>query len=158
MVFTSFATRRGTDLHELAQRMITLGVRLADTTETLNSYVNDAIGFRMTPEQVVYYSPECYGQADAISFRKGKLRVHDLKTGVTKCKMTQLKIYAALFCLEYGVKPGDIEIELRIYQNDAIQIESSETHLDLFHEITSIMSRITVYSRRIQELREEVYG
>ena len=30
-------------------------------------------------------------------------------------------IYAALFCLEYKCKPGEIEIELRIYQNDSIE-------------------------------------
>ena len=34
--------------------------------------------------------------------------------------MEQLEIYAALFCLEYKIKPQDIHMELRIYQNDEI--------------------------------------
>lgn len=152
-VFASFAARRGTDLHELAQRMIRLGVRLPKTTETLNMYVNDAIGFRMSPEQMLYYSPNCYGQADTLSFSKNKLRIHDLKTGVNRCKITQLDVYAALFCLEYGFKPVEIEIELRIYQNDAVEIFEGDP-LD----ITRIMDRIIVFDRRINELREEVYG
>jgi len=158
MVMTSFAAQRGTHLHDLAERMITLGVRLPDTTATLNQYVNDAIGFRMTPEQMLFYSPNCYGQVDTISYSKGKrkvplLRIHDLKTGVTQCKMGQLKVYVALFCLEYGVKPGDIEIEMRIYQNDQVQIESPDVV-----EIIQIMDRIVFFDRRINQLREEVHG
>lgn len=153
MVFTSFAARRGTELHELAQRMITLGVRLPKTSETLNMYVNDAIGFRMTPEQMLFYSHNCYGQADAISFGKRKLRIHDLKTGVTRCSMTQLEIYAALFCLEYGLKPTEIEIELRIYQNDNVLIEEGDVL-----SITRIMDQIVVFDQRINQLKEEVHG
>lgn len=152
-IFSSFASRRGTDLHELAQRMIRLGVKLPDTTATLNRYVNDAIGFRMTPEQTLYYSPNCYGHADAISFRPNKLRIHDLKTGINKCKVTQLEVYAALFCLEYGFKPTQLEIELRIYQNDSVEIYDGDVL-----EITRIMDHIVVFDRRIEELRMEAYG
>lgn len=152
-VIASFAATRGTELHELAQRMIRLGVRLPETTATLNQYVNDAIGFRMTPEQMLFYSPNCYGQADSMSFGKNKLRIHDLKTGITRCKMTQLEVYAALFCLEYGFKPTAIEIELRIYQNDAVEIMEGDPLT-----ITRIMDIIEVFDRRINELREEVYG
>lgn len=153
MVFASFAARRGTELHDLAQKMIRLGVKLPETNQTLNMYVNDAIGFRMTPEQMLFYSVNCYGQADSISFRKNVLRIHDLKTGINPTRMTQLEIYAALFCLEYRVKPFDIEIELRIYQNDEIQAAPGDPLT-----ITSIMDRIKVYDARINQIRDGVYG
>lgn len=152
-VFASFAARRGSDLHDLAQRMISLGVKLPKTTETLNMYVNDAIGFRMAPEQTLFYSNNCYGTTDAIGFTKNKLRIHDLKTGIIHCKVTQLEIYAALFCLEYGFKPVDIEIELRIYQNDLVEVYEGDPIA-----ITRIMDQIVVFDRRIDELRTEAYG
>jgi hypothetical protein len=152
-IFASFAARRGSDLHDLAQRMITLGVKLPDTTQTLNQYVNDCIGFRMTPEQTLYYSPNCYGHADAIGFGKMKLRVFDLKTGINKTKVTQLEVYAALFCLEYDFKPINIEMEFRIYQNDQVQLFEGDPL-----EVTRIMDHIVVYDRRIEELRTEAYG
>jgi hypothetical protein len=152
-IFSSFAAKRGSDLHDLAQRMITLGVKLPKTTETLNMYVNDAIGFRMTPEQTLYYSPNCYGHADAIGFSRNKLRIHDLKTGIHGCKVTQLEVYGALFCLEYGFKPVDIEMEFRIYQNDEIKAYEGDPL-----EVTRIMDQIVVFDRRIDELRTEAYG
>ena len=152
-VMASFAARRGSDLHDLAQRMISLGVKLPQTTQTLNMYVNDAIGFRMVPEQTLFYSPNCYGTTDAIGFSRNKLRIHDLKTGLIQTKVTQLEIYAALFCLEYGFKPTDIEMELRIYQNDQVHIYDGDPVT-----ITIIMDRIAVFDRRIEELRKETYG
>lgn len=100
-------------------------------------YVNDAIGFKMKPEQVLYYSDNCFGTADAIIFRNNLLRIHDLKTGVTKAHMEQLEIYAALFCLEYKIKPGDIEMELRIYQNDEVLY-----HNPTAEDILPIMDKI----------------
>lgn len=113
------AKERGTELHEFAAQCIKLGQKLPKSQKTLNMYVNDAIGFRMTPEQILYYSDNCFGTADAISFRDNVLRIHDLKTGTTPTHMEQLLIYAALFCLEYRIKPGELKmIELRIYQND----------------------------------------
>ena len=93
------ATLRGTTLHDFAARCITLGQKLPKSKKTLNMYVNDAIGFRMTPEQVLYFLNNCFGTADAIAFRDGFLRIHDLKTGTTPAHMEQLEIYAALFCL-----------------------------------------------------------
>lgn len=152
-VTTAFAAKRGSDLHDLAQRMITLGVKLPETGQTLNQYVNDAIGFRMKPEQMLFYSVNAYGQADAIAFRRNKLRIHDLKTGVTATKVTQLEVYAALFCLEYGQKPLEIEMEFRIYQNDEVQIFEGDPLM-----VTSIMDKIIVFDRRIEELRTEAYG
>lgn len=120
--YTENQKQRGTDLHALAAEAIRLGVRLAKTRETISLYVNDAIGFRMQPEQVLRYSDIAFGTADAISFRKIKgrwlLRIHDLKTGVTEASFDQLMIYAGFFCHEYGFHPADIDVELRIYQNN----------------------------------------
>jgi hypothetical protein len=155
-IFASFAARRGTDLHDVAQRLIKLGVKLPDTQETINAYVNDCIGFRMTPEQTLYYSSNCFGTADAIGFRANKLRIFDLKTGINKTSMMQLIIYAALFCLEYDFKPVAIEMELRIYQNDEVFIEDDQNAIVL--EVTRVMSQIIVYDKRIRELETEVYG
>jgi hypothetical protein len=152
-VFASFAAKRGTDLHDLAQRMIRLGIKLPDTTETLNSYVNDCIGFRMIPEQTLFYSNNCYGTTDAIGFRMKKLRIFDLKTGINRTNVTQLIVYAALFCLEYGHKPIDIEMEFRIYQNDSVEIYEGDPL-----EVTRIMDLIVVFDRRIDELKMEAYG
>lgn len=118
---TKKAAALGTRLHNLAAELITLAIRLPETTATLNMFVNDAIRYKMEPELVLFYSEYCFGTADAISFRDNVLRISDLKTGVTPASMTQLEIYAALFCLEYDKNPNDIVIELRIYQNDAMQ-------------------------------------
>lgn len=117
------AAQRGTELHEFAAQCIRLRQKLKGTSNLAN-YVNDAIGFGMTPEVVLKYSEYCFGTADAITFseKKSFLRIHDLKTGVIPAHMEQLEVYAALFCLEYHVKPADIGIELRIYQNDDVMI------------------------------------
>lgn len=106
------AKERGTRLHAFAAECIDLKQKLPKNKKTLNTYVNDAIGFRMDTEQVLYYSDNCYGTADAISFNDGFLRIHDLKTGAVPAHMEQLYIYAALFCLEYGYHPKDIRMEL----------------------------------------------
>jgi hypothetical protein len=155
-IYASFAARRGSDLHDLAQRAIKLGVKLPDTQETINAYVNDCIGFRMTPEQTLFYSDNCFGTADAISYRNGKLRIFDLKTGITKTSMMQLFIYAALFCLEYGLRAVDLEFELRIYQSDDVWLEDDQQ--DIILKVTRIMSQIVVFDKRIKELEMEVYG
>ena len=60
------AVAMGTRLHEYAAESIDLGQRLPKSHKTLNMYVNDAIGFKLRPEQVLYYSPNCFGTADAI--------------------------------------------------------------------------------------------
>lgn len=145
------AARRGTELHDLAHKLIRLGVKLPDTTETLNAYVNDAIGFRLTPEQILFYSENCFGTTDACGFKNNTLRIFDLKTGVTEAKMAQLKIYAALFCLEYKFGPNQIKIELRVYQNDKIRVEEPDPD-EIFH----IIDRIRTFDKRLKILREEV--
>jgi hypothetical protein len=147
---SNMASKRGTDLHNLAAELIRLNVKLPDTPTTMNLYVNDAIGFKMSPELTLFYSVNCFGTADAVSFRKNKLRIHDLKTGLGHTSERQLEIYAALFCLEYNFKPHEIEIELRIYQNDEARIYVADP--DTIHHI---MDRIKVFDRRITTLRED---
>jgi hypothetical protein len=149
--FANFlATTRGTELHDLADKLINLGIRLPKTKQTLNMYVNDAIGFKMKTEQPLYYSENCFGTADTISFRKNFLRIHDYKSGVTKASMMQLQIYVALFCLEYKIDPKEIEIELRIYQNDDI-----ETYIPLVEDIEIIMGKIIIFDRLIEKIKME---
>lgn len=149
--FTAMAAKRGTELHAFAGQAIRLRVRLPDTVNTLNNYVNDAIGFKMTPEQQLFYSPNCYGHADAIGFNNNRLRIHDLKTGIIEASPHQLEIYAALFCLEYRFKPNDILIELRIYQNNEVRIYDPDPDC-IFH----IMDRIVSFDKRIESLKAEV--
>lgn len=146
----AMAVERGTQLHDLACRCIELGVRLPETKQTLNMYVNDAIGYRMVPEQVLYYSDNFFGTADAICCRDGYLRIHDLKTGATPTKMDQLEIYAALFCLEYMFKPEELDMELRIYQVSNVVI-----HRPAPDRIQDIMDKIVVFDKRIEKLRQE---
>lgn len=146
----AMAAQRGTELHAFAHDAIRLGIKLPKTAKTLHLYVNDAIGYRMTPEQILYFSPNCFGTCDTISFRRNKLRVHDLKTGVSPTSEHQLEIYASLFCLEYKFKPFDIEIELRIYQNDEVRIYEPDPDV-----ITHIMDKIIMFDKRITEMRLE---
>ena len=146
---TAMAAQRGTALHELAQQAITLGVKLPRNKNTLNQYVNDAIGFRMKPEQVLFYSPNAFGTADSISFRNDFLRIHDLKTGTTPTHMTQLKVYEAFFCLEYSYKPSEIEAELRIYQDNDYVVERPDSE-----EIVYIMDKIINFDKRINAIKE----
>lgn len=150
---TALASMKGTQLHELASQLIRQSIKLPGNGLTLSLYVNDAIGYRMTPEQVLYYSDNAFGTADAISFKANKLRIHDLKTGVTPTSFNQLEIYAAFFCLEYGLKPAQIKIELRIYQNDDVSI--LEPDID---DITHIMDRIVVFDRQIEILKAEAFS
>ena len=143
------AKERGTRLHEFARECIELNQKLPKSNKTLNMYVNDAIGFKMQPEQILYYSDNCFGTADAISFKKDFLRIHDLKTGFTPASLHQLEIYASLFCLEYDIKPNDIEIELRIYQSDDILVGNPTQE-----DILPIMNKIIIFDRIIDELKE----
>ena len=147
---SAMAAQRGTDLHALAHSLIRLGVKLPKTRTTMNLYVNDAIGYRMTPEQPLYYSENCFGTADCLSFRHNLLRVHDLKTGVTPASVHQLEVYAALFCMEYRFKPNEIGIELRIYQNDDMIVYEADPN-DLYH----IIDKIVTFDKRINALKAE---
>lgn len=144
------ATQKGTVLHAFAAQCISLGQKLPKSQKTLNMYVNDAIGFKMTPEQVLYYSDNCFGTADAILFRNGLLRIHDLKTGQIPAHMEQLEIYAALFCLEYRVKPAEIDIELRLYQSDDIVYDTPTAE-----DLVPIIDKIITFDKLITKIRSE---
>lgn len=143
------AVQMGTRLHAYAAESIDIRQKLPKSHKTLNMYVNDAIGFNLKPEQVLYYSPNCFGTADAIDLRGNTLRIHDLKTGKIPAHMEQLMIYAALFCLEYNIKPHDIEMLLRIYQNDDVQELKPEAN-----DISAIAKKIIEADKIVNELRE----
>lgn len=139
----------GTELHELAAKLIDLRIKLPKNNKTLNMYVNDGIGFRMQTEVCLFYSFNSFGTADSISFNKNILRIHDLKNGRTPAPMQQLRIYAALFCLEYSYNPKDIDIELRIYQTNDIFKEQPSPD-----DILYIMDKIIMFDKRINELKD----
>jgi uncharacterized protein DUF2800 len=150
--FTKYlAVQKGTELHDFAKRCIELRIKLPKMKQSLNMYVNDAIGFRMKPEQPLFYSVNAFGTADAISFRDGTLRIHDLKTGITAVSMNQLQVYAALFCLEYDEIPEQIDIELRIYQTEEILVHKPEPAI-----IKEIMEKIVKFDKRIEKLKAEM--
>ena len=153
---SQYASTIGTLLHEYAEKRIRYGKRLETTIsakkqaksdieimlleagipmsvididsqfENLLTYVNDGVGFRMTPEVILWYSDNFFGTTDSIYFRDKELRIHDYKSGKIPAHMEQLEIYAALFCLEYSYKPSDITINLRLYQGDEIVEHSPE--------------------------------
>ena len=153
------AAEMGTRLHAWAAETIKLGIKQPKSKKTISAYVNDAIGFKMETEVVLFYSERFFGTADAICYREemidGKrcwvLRIHDLKTGKGRVHMDQLMVYAALFCLEYGIAPGEIFMELRIYQNDDILCHNPEAD-----EIAPIIDTIVHFDKMLKKLDEEV--
>jgi len=143
---------KGTLLHQFACDAITYGVPLDENGGTLSSYVNDCIADGMSPEVVLYYSPNAFGTADGIKFDETQmvLKIYDLKTGVSKPSIKQLYIYAALFCLEYNINPNDIDIELRIYWTDEILVDSPPSEV-----IWDVMDRIIAFDNIIQQIHKE---
>ncbi len=146
---TAQAAAYGTAQHEYAHREIEEG-HLSGLVGTVGLYINDAIKYRMICEQVLYYSENCFGTVDTITFRHKILRIHDLKTGVIKGSVHQLEVYAALFCLEYNVDPFTIRIELRIYQDNEITIYDADPK-----DIIFIMDRIQEFDKIITHRRLE---
>jgi hypothetical protein len=146
---TAQAAAYGTAQHLYAQEQIAAG-RLSDHVGTLGLYINDSIQHRMSCEQILFYSENCFGTADAISFRYNKLRIFDLKTGVVPGSVHQLEVYAALFCLEYEVDPYKIGIELRIYQDNEVVIYDADPD-----DIDFIMDKIQEFDKQINQLRLE---
>jgi hypothetical protein len=124
--------------------------RLSDHSGILGLYINDCIHYRMETEQVLFYSENCFGTADAIAFRYKTLRISDLKTGFTKASVHQLEVYAALFCLEYGINPEDINIELRIYQDPEVSVFDADPE-----DIRLIMDKIVEFDSLIQTIKRE---
>lgn len=147
---TAQASAYGNQQHEYAHAEIKAG-RVSDYVGTIGSYINDAIRHRMECEQMLYYSDNCFGTADTICFRYNKLRIHDLKTGVIKGSVHQLEVYAALFCLEYGIDPFSIKtIELRIYQDNEVAIYDADPE-----DIIMIMEKIQEFDKLITYRRLE---
>ena len=145
------ASEMGTILHAWAKNTIDLGIKQPRSNKTLYAYVNDAIGFKMSTEVVLFYSERFFGTADAICFRNNFLRIHDLKTGKKEADVEQLLVYAALFCLEYNVKPSTLKgCELRIYQNDDVKCYIPEAE-----EIEEIMEIIVHLDKVIQQSEYE---
>ena len=143
------ASVRGTKLHKFAQDAIELGIHIDPRHGALAAYVEDAIAYRMTCEVPLFYSNNAFGHADTLSFWDFFLRIHDYKSGVTPVKPTQLEVYAAYFCLEYGHSPYDIQIETRIYQGDEATIFEPPPE-----RIQSIMETVVKHDKQIQDLRE----
>lgn len=106
----------------------------------------------MQPEVVLFYSPNAFGTADAISYRYRILRISDLKSGVTRTSEHQLEVYAALFCLEYGIDPFSMkDIELRIYQDGKVRLYFGDPSF-----IKGIMDKMVLFDEILNRLREEV--
>lgn len=147
------AAQRGTEEHEYAQQAIALRILQAESPAALNRYINDSIRWKLLPEQTFFYSVHCFGHADAAGFNETKrvFRVSDYKSGRTPTSMDQLKVYCALFCLEYDWSPMEISMEMRIYQGKTPREELADPH-----EIMIIMDRIKTYSALIDEIREGV--
>lgn len=175
--YSSYASEVGTRIHELAADCIKTSVRLNKSeakkliqlklltgkfeipraafdevtlATNLINFINDGIGYGMRPEQVLKFSDYSFGTADAIIFddKTRLLRIHDLKTGVVPAKFIQLEIYAAYFCLEYALKPGAISIELRIYQNGDVLVETPTAE-----DITPIIDSTLWHNKLIQETK-----
>lgn len=165
--YSQYAVEMGTVLHQLASDCIKSKTRLTkddkhliDITlykagipssaydsnlilDNMIPFVNDAIGYRMSSEILLYYSPFCFGTTDAIkppSNRDKVLRISDYKSGSIPAKIEQLLIYDALFCLEYKQNPNTIEHILRIYQNCQI-IEHHPTGGDIDKIMGIIVNR-----------------
>jgi hypothetical protein len=156
MAFTTAqASARGTRMHNLARECIEMRVKLPDNGDTLNTYVNDAIGFGMHAEQVLFYSINCYGTADTIGFtappqRRPKLRISDYKSGRVKTSEKQLYVYAGLFCLEYGKDPHAIDHELRIYQSGEVRLYEG-----IPDYVEYVMERIVTFDKMLEDLKRE---
>ena len=153
------AAEQGSRLHEWAKMTIDLGIKQPKSNKTLYAYVNDAIGFKMSTEVVLFYSDRFFGTADAISFRQDRktgrnvLRIHDLKTGVVgdpEKHFEQLKVYAALFCLEYKYKPTEIDIVLGVYKKD--EVAFYEPNPD---EVAYIMNKIIHLDKLLTKIDNE---
>lgn len=154
----SLNVKVGTELHDTARLLIKNKIKLPDTKNTLNMYVNDSIYYEMDPEQQLYFSDLFFGTTDAIrpfsESPDGILRIFDLKTGETPASMHQLEVYAAFFFLEYygDWRIDEIKdlcgIELRIYQNNDILISNPTPN-----EIQPIMDKIVTVDAVIQKLK-----
>lgn len=120
--------------------------------ENLYNYINDCIGYRMSPEVGLGVSDYGFGHTDCIGYseKENMLRIFDLKTGKIPAHIEQLLVYVAYFCIEYSKKPYEFDAELRIYQNNEI----------IFHkpspdEIAPIIDNINSKNNYITRLFKE---
>jgi hypothetical protein len=157
---TQLQAAKGTELHNFAAVAIKMRQKLPRNGKTLNRYVNDCIGYNMTPEQVLFYSIRSFGTADAIGYReievegvmRKELRIFDLKTGVSKASFDQLLIYSGFFMLEYNMLPGDFDlVEFRIYQNDDFEAWSPA-----IEDLAYVLDRIQTSDRILEEMFAEL--
>lgn len=151
------AALKGTALHHLAHLAISLKQYMGGpdwAQSTLSLYVRDAIDLNMVSEQILYVTRNCFGTADTIGYKKNpetgrmKLNIHDYKSGASRTSEHQLENYAAFFCLEYGIDPYDIEIELRIYQSDEVRVYDADPDV-----IANLMRTILEFDKFIEDRR-----
>ena len=83
-----------------------------------------------------------------VLFKVVGLRIHALRTKHEPSDMKQLLIYDALFCLKHGIKPCDIQIENRIYQNNDVLIANPT-----FEDIDPIIEKIKEFDRVVREVK-----
>lgn len=145
------ASLEGVEQHRYAAICIEEGIVQDDETTTVGLYINQCIQYKMSPEVVLFYSPNAFGTVDAIAYRHRRLRISDLKTGVTRTSEHQLEVYTALFCLEYEIDPFDMRgIELRIYQDSTVREYIADPY-----RIKAIMDKIEKFDSILNQLREE---
>lgn len=146
------ASLEGVEQHRYAAICIEEGIVQDDETTTVGMYINQCIQYKMSAEVVLFYSPNAFGTVDAIAYRHRRLRISDLKTGVTRTSEHQLEVYSALFCLEYEIDPFSMRaIELRIYQDSGVRVYIGDPYY-----IKGIMDKIEKFDSILNKLREEV--
>lgn len=152
----SKAKEFGTELHERASELIKLKIYLREGGRypALANFVNDAIDYDMDSEIILFYSKFAFGTADAIKYiepnsinPRGLLRIHDLKTGVSKPKRDQLLVYCAYFCLEYMVDPMNTDFICRLYQGNNVDEWMPESE-----DINDIMDTIMEFSGVLENI------
>lgn len=136
----------GTRLHAYASEAIKLRRKQSTAKDTVAIFINDCIKMGMASEKTLYYSDYFFGTTDAIKIESGKLWIFDLKTGEHKADFRQLDIYCALFCLEYGYDPRDLEIEERIYQFNTFSTNYPDRDY-----ICNIMDHIVEFDASLQD-------
>lgn len=117
--------------------------------ENVYSFVNEAIQYGLDSEVILSYNDiYAFGTSDALGVdEKLKIiRIHDLKTGDHPVKMTQLLLYAAYLCLEYGKNPKDYKFELRVYQGGEIieyfpQPEEVQEHMKKIYHAVEVLEQ-----------------
>lgn len=125
-------------------------INLEQIFPTLMAYVNDGIGFGMSPEVKLKHSDEAFGTVDTICFTRNVLRIHDLKTGVKPASFEQLIIYAALYFLEYKKKLEKVEVVLALYQNGEI-FEYRPDKSEIAEKMETIITDATYVQKILDE-------